>query len=43
MYLLATSALEKGVIFSSFLLLDIAVLKGVLGILGSFRIVIVIL
>jgi hypothetical protein len=43
MYLLATSALEEGVIFSSFLLLDIAVLKGVLSIFGSLRIVIVVL
>jgi hypothetical protein len=42
MYLLATFAPEEGIIFSSFLLLDIAVLKGMLSILGSLRVVIVI-
>jgi hypothetical protein len=42
-YLLTTPAPEEGVIFGSFLLLDIAVLKNVLNVLGSLRIIIVIL
>jgi hypothetical protein len=42
-YLLTTPAPEEGIIFDSFLLLNIAVLEGMLGIFGPFRIVIIIL
>jgi hypothetical protein len=42
-YLLTAPAPDEGVIFGSLFLLDIAVLKGVLGVLGSLRIFIIVL